>query len=306
MRSFPTALFTVIAGAAFAHAQIPSTLNVSAPDLPAAIRQQQIVLQQPAAKADAFTWWKLARLQQDAARYPDAERSYAHAISLLQTGDRATLAGVMDGLGTLYVETGALDRAQPLEIQALAIRQALGDHTGEGRSWMHLAMLSLGKHDISGAAHYAQLAAQRLLDPVVPLSDAPAPEEQMTALIDLALVRCAQNLCSAAIPLLKHAHRLALASGPAHSFPDAFTDFLLGYANWHNGDLHAAAKLMHRGVAGLETQLDPRHPTYIAAMTQYAAFLDRTRHPAQAAAIRARLAQIQTSPAPLETAALHP
>lgn len=306
MRSSTAFLLAITAASLSASlpAQSLPSSGFSAEDLPAAIHQQELLLQQPATRANGDAWWKLARLDQDAARYTDAQRAYTQALALLQNGDRATLADVMDGLGTLYAETGDYAHAEPLESQALAIREALGDRTGEGRSWMHLAMLSLGRHDISAAAHYGQLATQRLLNPSTPS----APEEQMTALIDLALVRCAQNLPSAAIPLLKNAHRIAQTTGPADGLPAAFTEFLLGYANWRDGNLRAAATLMKSGAARLQSQLGPQHPTYISAMTQYATFLDQTHHTAEAAELRAHLAS--TSPLPLSspsawTAQLH-
>lgn len=297
-RFFLLAILSSVCAAPFAAAQ--SLSDLSAQDLPAAIHQQEIVLEQPSAQADASAWWKLARLDQDAARYADAEHAYTRALSLVRDDDRATRANILDGLGTVYVETGDFTRAEPLENEALAIRTSLHDSTGEGRSWMHLAMLALGRHDVATASHNAQLATDRLLN-----SSAATPEEQMTALINLSFVRCAQNLCSAAIPLLKKAHHIALASSQAESFPAAFTDFLLGYANWRVGDLHAAARLMKSGSAGMRAQLGPSHPTYLASMTQYAAFLDQTHHNTEAAAIRAQLAP-SPSPAGTMTAALQP
>lgn len=296
--SFLLAILCSVCAAPLASSQ--DLTDLSAQNLPAAIHQQEILLEQPSAQPDASAWWKLARLDQDAARYADAEHAYTHALALVHNDDRATRANILDGLGTVYVEAGDCTRAEPLETEALAIRQSLNDSTGEGRSWMHLAMLALGRHDIATAAHNAQLATDRLLN----AGDA-TPEEQMTALISLSFVRCAQNLCSAAIPLLKKAHHIARASGQAQSFPAAFTDFLLGYANWRDGNLHAAARLMKSGAAGMRTQLGPTHPTYISAMTQYAAFLDQTHHRAEAAALRAQLSQ-PSSPAGTMTAALQP
>ena len=300
--AFLPALLCSLAAAPFAPAQTlaPNLTDLSAQDLPTAIHQQEILLEQPAAHADAAAWWTLARLDQDAARYADAEHAWTHALSLVNSNDRATRANLLDGLGTVYVETGDFTRAEPLENEALALRESLHDSTGEGRSWMHLAMLALGRHDVATAAHNAQLAADRLLN-----STAATPQEQMTALITLSFVRCAQNLCSAAIPLLKKAHHIALTSSQAQSFPAAFTDFLLGYADWRDGNLHAAARLMKSGSAGMRTQLGSNHPTYISAMTQYAAFLDQTHHSAEAAAIRAELSQSPSSAGTM-TAALHP
>jgi tetratricopeptide (TPR) repeat protein len=247
----------------------------------------------------------LAILYQDAARYEDAERAYSKAVELLKTGDRITLANVMDGMGTMYVETGKYAKASPLEREALAIRGAQKDSVGIGRSWMHLAMLSLGKRDIADAATYAEMAVERLVPERAghEVQNAATPEEKMTALIYLSLVRCAQGVCAAALPELKLARGLAQASRGEETFPVAFTDFILGYVYWKSGDNRSAAGLMKSGTAGMEAQLGWGHPTYISAMKQYEAFLKQTRRNAEAAEVRRKIVSIQASHRQAEAAA---
>src|SRR5271163_4669970 len=155
--------------------------NTKATALAGEIRHYEGLVSDKAAQNDGETWWRLAMLYQDAARYGDAERAYNKAIDLLGTGDRATLANAMDGMGTMYVETGRYEKAAPLERKALAMREAQNDSVAVGRSWMHLAMLSLGKHDVADAATYAELAADRLVPERTghPAEKAATPEEKM-------------------------------------------------------------------------------------------------------------------------------
>ncbi|HZD47389.1 MAG TPA: tetratricopeptide repeat protein [Silvibacterium sp.] len=274
------------------------------------IPKYELLVKEQAARQDGTVWLELATLYQDAARYQDAERAYSQAVELLKTGDRTTLANAMDGMGTMYAETGKYAKAEPLEREALAMREAWNDSVGVGRSWMHLAMLSLGRRDLADAAKYAEMAADRLVpgrsgretgNAATPEGVA-TPEDKMTALIYLSLVRCVQGVCAAAIPDLKAAHSMAQANYGAGDFPVGFTNFLLGYAYWKSGDLRSAAEPMKSGTAGMEEQLGWGHPTYISAMTQYEAFLRQTRRNAEAAEVKAKIARVRGSRRPVEVA----
>src|SRR5271156_1030956 len=271
--------------------------NTASTALDREIHKYQLLVQDQVVQQNGAVWWHLAMLYQDAARYGDAEHAYAKALELLETGDRTTLANAMDEMGTMYVETGRYAKAEPLEREALAMREAGNDSVGVGRSWMHLTMLSLGRHNLANAANYAELAADRLVPERTghAAEKAATPEEKMTALIYLSLVRCAQRDCAQAIPELRAASGIAQASYGAGGLPVAFTDFLLGYAYWKSGDTRSAAELMKSGTAGLEAQVGWGHPTYIAAMTQYEAFLKQTGRNTEAAEVKAKIARVQAS-----------
>jgi|SRR5271165_5981985 len=283
--------------------------NTTTTALDSEIHKYELLVQEQTVQQDGAVWWHLAMLYQDAARYEEAERAYRKAVELLKTGDRNTLANAMDEMGMMYVETGSYAKAEPLEQEALAMREAQKDPVAVGRSWMHLAMLSLGRHDLADAANYAELAADRLVPEragrpagKAATPEEATPEEKMTALIYLSLVLCAQGDCAQAVPELKLAGGIAQASYGAGGLPVAFTNFLLGYAYWKSGDTRSAAELMKSGTAGMEAQVGWGHPTYISAMTQYEAFLRQTRRNPEAAEVRAKIARVQASRRPAEVA----
>ncbi|HEY6445833.1 MAG TPA: tetratricopeptide repeat protein [Acidobacteriaceae bacterium] len=285
----------------FAGAALFTAASQAQSSLPGPLAQQieeaEARVAQPAAQNDGVAWWELGRLEQDAARYGDAERCYARALSLLEGGDKAALANALDSAGTLYVETGEIAKAEPLEQRALALREAANDSLGEGRSWMHLAMLSLGRHDAGAAVHYARMAQQRLVDAKPGV--AASPEEKMTALVDLALALCADGRCSHASAPLREAHRIAVANaGPAGAFPAGYIDFLRGYVDWQAGDAAEASGLMKSGIAAMEAELGFGHPTYVAALGAYRDFLEQTGDLAGAAEVRERMERM----APVQTA----
>jgi tetratricopeptide (TPR) repeat protein len=276
------------------------TQNAKAIALSEDIHRYELLVQKTPSQQDGEAWCDLAKLYQDAARYDDAEHAYRKAIALLTNGDSTQLANAMDGMGTMYVETGRYAQARPLESEALALRETQNDLLSVGRSWMHLSMLSLGERNLADAEKYGEMAAERLMPEHFghEASTAATPEEKMTALIYLSLARCGRGSCIAGIAELKAAHDLAAASYDAQSFPVAYTSFLLGYESWKNGDTQLAGELMKRGSAGMEEQLGWRHPTFLSAMTQYEAFLRQTRHGDEAAAIAAKIAQAQASRQP--------
>lgn len=283
----------VISASAHAQQPLPQPLEEQ-------IRAAEALVAQGSEQNDGAAWWRLAMLEQDAARYRDAERSYLRAIALLESGDKATLANALDSAGTMYVEMGDYPRGESLEQRALDLRQTQHDSLGEGRSWMHLAMLSLGRHDAGAAVRYADLARQRLVDAKSPTSADASPEEKMTTLVDLSLALCADNRCARSLAPLEQAHRLAVAdTGAAGEMPIGWIDFLIGYARWHMGDTTQAARLMKSGLAGMDAQLGFGHPTYIAALKEYRAFLEQIGDFSGAVAVRARLARLES---PMQTA----
>lgn len=271
------------------------------------IREQEKTVETNPGKSDGEAWLKLAILRQDAAQYHDSEHAYKRAIALLKPGNRATLGDALDYMGTMYVECGRFPKAEPLERKALAIRENLNDLVGMGISHTHLAVLLLGKREITSAEAEAQMAVNLL----VPEQEHPevqrvaTPEVKMTALIDLSLARCARQNCVAAIPDLKRALAIAHANYVESSIPVGFIEFLLGYALWKSGDNSSADGLMRKGTQELETQLGWGHPTYIQVLRQYRIFLDQTGHTADAEDIAARIAKLERSPGFAQMASNH-
>jgi tetratricopeptide (TPR) repeat protein len=257
-------------------------------------------------QASAAEWLRLAVFCQDAARYKESEEAYRRAVGLVKSNDRASVAQVLDHMGTMYVETGRFAKAEPLEQKALAIWQSLNDTKGIGTSFMHLAMLSIGKHDMDAAEADAEMAVS-VLAPMERRADdssAATPEEQMAALIDLSLVRCGRGACANAIPTLTRALTIAEANYAHDSVPVGFSHFLLGYANWKSGNETAAAELMKAGTAEMESQLGWGHPTYIAALKKYEGFLKQNGQGAAALEVGARIAGLEKGrrAAPSDTA----
>lgn len=261
------------------------------------MRQSEAAVHSPAGKADGVVWLHLAVLYQDAARYKDAEHAFREAVGLLKGKDRTMYAGAMDQMGTMYVELGKFAKAALLEQKALAIRQQGNDEIGIGVSYMHLSLIAYGEHDLSSAETDAEMAVS-LLSPEhadETRASGATPEEQMGALVDLSLIRCAAGKCAATVADINRALRLAHAHYEANSVPVGTLDFLLGNAYWKSGNAKQAPELMKRGIDEMEPQLGWGHPTFIAALKQYRSVLAATGKTAEADEVAVQLARVERS-----------
>jgi hypothetical protein len=261
------------------------------------IQSQENAVKRDPGKHDGRAWLQLAVLHQNAADYKDSEQAYQQAISLLKPKDQSLLADAQDQLATLYIESGKLSKAEPLERKSLAIREKLNEHTKAGLSHTHLSALLLGQGKLSLAEAEANLAAQLLVPApgALSLHSAGTPEEQMSALINLALVRCAHQACRTAIPDLQRALEIAHATYPENSIPVGYLNFLLGQAFWKSGDVNAARPLMTAGIQELSTQLAWGHPIYLRALQQYKDLLQQIGNAAEARAIELKIAKLGNS-----------
>lgn len=297
MRTKTKLVVTLLAAAGMMCAQVPAQ-RISAIPFAEKIRLQEFAVHQTPGSADGVAWLKLAILYQDAARYTDSESAYRKAISLLKTKDRATFATALDQMGTLFVEQGKFSKAEPLERKALAIRQDTKDTMAIGVSYTHLAILFYGRHDLASAEADAEMAASILIPEhsADSAENHATPEEQMSALINLSLMRCARGACDRAIHDLDRALNLAHAHYAINSVPVGLIDFLLGYAHWKNGDDRTAEELMLAGTTEMEDQLGWGHPTYVAALRQYRSFLAKRGEVAEANELSGRIASLEKSP----------
>ncbi len=260
------------------------------------IREQEIAVATAAHTEDGTAWLKLAILYQDAARYDDAERSFERAIRLLKTKDRALYADALDHMGTMYVEQGKFGKAEPLEKKALAIREDINDTAAIGTSYMHLALLAYGQHDLTAADANAGMAVSLLVPQAMNREGREAtPEQKMSALVDLSLIKCARGDSGGAVPELNRALSIAHANYESNSVPVGFLDFLLGNTYWKNGDSKQAPALMKRGIDEMQHALGWGHPTYVAALKQYRAVLVTAGRSDEAEEIENSIAKLESS-----------
>jgi tetratricopeptide (TPR) repeat protein len=196
--------------------------------------------------AVAKLYSSLAVLYDVAAMYGQSEAAFEHAISLLRHDPKSSdqLAENIDCLGSLHALMGKQRQAEKEELEALKLRQNLGDSLEIARSWNSLSgvYLRMGKYTT------ARDFAQRAMDEFSVNTHARAVDRILSR-FNVSLALCFTKDCPSAIPLLKDAIDLA----------------------------KAAAEYMKQGTAIMKEKLGWAHPTYLNAMSAYARFLRDTR-----------------------------
>jgi tetratricopeptide (TPR) repeat protein len=210
--------------------------------------------------------------------YLKAEDAMLRAIALLKTGPQDQLAEEIGHLAVLHIAMGELRKAEKNQMEALAIRESVGDPVGIALTWSDLADLYIKQRQYKKALDYAQRAMDVLAGrPDVRASDRIAVRQT------LAFALCGAGNCEKAIPLLKDAIDLSKSSFGVDSLPVGINEYLLGYAYWQSGNMHDAGEWMGRGIARMKVDLGWGHSIYINALRQYAKFL-RKAGQAEAAA----------------------
>jgi tetratricopeptide (TPR) repeat protein len=233
---------------------------------------------------------QLGLLYQDVALWEKSEAVLEHAVSLLRhTAEQsANLASALSELGNLHLAMGKLGECEKEELEALSLRQAVGDRLRIARSWSDLSALYLNKRKFVQARDFAQQAVAEFV------TNAQAEVlDRMAARISLSEALCYLKDCPSAIPLLKAVLDEAKATLQPDSFAIGESDFILGYAYWKAGDISEAEEHMKRGAAVMNVQLGWGHPVYLKALACYAQFLRENHRVDAANVVEGRIRQAE-------------
>jgi len=255
----------------------------------ASLRQAEAAHASDAVKGQVYS--KLGLIYEDLTMFDQAEASFQHAVQLFQhdAQEQCPLSAAFSNLGRIYVQKRDFHHAEKEQLEALHIREHLGDKRAVAISWNELSLLYFEKHDYARAKSYAEQSIAVFRD-----DQEAAAVDKMSALFVLAKSTCALNNCSAAIPLLKDAMTLAKQIFQPTDFPLGLGYFSLGYAYWKSGLLPEAAENMKEGVTILGYQLQWGHPIYRNSLKQYAQFLHETHHEQEAKVVQNQLLQLDS------------
>jgi len=213
---------------------------------------------------------QLALLYQEVAWWERSEAALAHAVSLLRvlpepSGDLAT---AITQLGKLHVLMGKRRESEKEELEALKLRQDLGDSLQIAHSWNDLAVLYLKEQKFAKARDFAKQAEAEFV-----ANRQASALDRITARSALSEALCSRKDCPSAIPLLEAALSEARTALQPSDFIVGLCDYLLGDAYWRSGDIYAANEHMERGTTVMSAQLGWGHPAYLNALKHYALFL---------------------------------
>jgi tetratricopeptide (TPR) repeat protein len=242
------------------------------------------------AAALARHYLKLGLLYQEVAWWERSEAALAHAVSLLRepserSGDLAT---AITQLGKLHVVMGKRRESEQEELEALKLRQDLGDRLQIAYSWSDLAVLYLKEKKFSKAKDLAQQA-----DAELAANGQASAADRVTVRTVLAESLCSLKDCASAIPLLKAALSEARTVFPPNDFTIGLCDYLLGDAYWKSGDIAAAEEHLKRGTTQMSAQFGWGHPVYLNALKNYALFLRDTQRTEAANLVERQIRQAE-------------
>ena len=224
----------------------------------------------------------LGAMYSDLAMYPRAEQAMQRAIALLRSGSESELAAAISNLALLHVVMGEMRGAEKEGLEALRIRERVGEPVAIALSWSNLAALYLRRNEYKKAVEFGQKALGALGDD--PGID---PSESIGVRFTVARALCESGDSAKAIPMIQQSIEMAKVAYGEDSLPVGIGGYLLGYAYWHTGDMAGATEWMERGTTRMKVELGWGHPMYVEALGKYALFL-RGRGQVEAAAVLER------------------
>jgi tetratricopeptide (TPR) repeat protein len=245
----------------------------------------------------------LGSLYEEAALYLKAEDAMRHAIALLRTGPQDHLAAELGHLGMLHSAMDQTGEAEKETLEALRIRESIGDPVGIALASSDLAAVYIKQHHYKKALDPAQKANDILAQEKGTSQVANAnlagnlqadPADRIAVRQTLAYALCGIHQCDRAIPLLQDAAKLASDSFGPDSLSVGCANFLLGSTYWHAGDMDNAAIWMQRGIQRMKVDMSWGHFVYLSAVAQYAAFLRKRGQTEAASAAELELRQARS------------
>jgi hypothetical protein len=158
--------------------------------------------------------------------------------------------------------------AEKEHMEALKVRESIGDPVGIALTWTDLASIYVQERQYKKAVDFGQRS-------LAVLGDNPnvTPTDRIAVRQILGTALCESHDCGRAIPMLKDAVDLASRNFGADSLSVAITSYVLGYAYWRSGDIVDARASMERGMVRIKADLGWGHPLYVKSMNTYARVL---------------------------------
>ena len=226
-----------------------------------------------------------------AAQWGRSEAATERSVALFRRSGEpgGELAVALSQLGTLHAAMGKFREAEKEEQEALQLREKVGDRLQIARSWDDIAAISFAQHKLGRARDFARKAMDEFS-----VNPRAIPLDRISAGYGLAEALCLLKECASAVRYLKEALDEAKATLPPDDLPIAIGEFLLGFAYWKSGDMSNADGFMRTGTDAMSKRLDWAHPSYLAALTQYAKFLKQNRQVEAANLVERRIRQAET------------
>jgi len=238
-------------------------------------------------------WIRLGNRYQDTHEPAQAEDAFARSLRLLDTpATQPQYADALDGLGSLYLQTGRLNDADDDLRKSLAIYQRLGNQLHTAALHVSIALLQLNEHRF----REAEAESTEGLTEMQSL-DQPDPGELVAAYLAHSYAICDLGRCGEALSDVDRAMFVA----QAHLRPDSIDMVAVwqarGFDQWKAGAPDDADRAMGAALHLMRSRTDLPQPMQVAlqlgVMRQYDAFLKTTHRKPEEKEMAAEMARLQ-------------
>ena len=239
-------------------------------------------------------WLRLATQYQNQFELQQAEEAFTQALSLLRSPTtQPALGDALEGLGSLYFQTGRTTEAENCLRRSLAIFETLGDQIRIAALHETLAMGLVFAHRF----REGETESRRALD-LLQTQAEPDPREVAAALVTHSYALCFQSRCRDALDDANRALTLAKAILPADSSQLAAVWMTLGFAQWKSGSLEEGGAAMREAIRIVHdrTGTPPllQRNSELVVLRQYTAYLKSTHRKPEAAQLETQIQQLQS------------
>jgi hypothetical protein len=234
-------------------------------------------------------WAHLASEYHYAAEFLKAEDAYNKSLHLLKNAPsaREEYAATLESLAALYLNYGHVDDAERIRKQALAVREKLGNRCNIGLNQVHLANVSIARHQFKKAERLALRGMEEMES-----SSNPPRVGMLSGLTTIAYARCMRGHCGEGLMSAQQAVAFANRNFKSDSAAVGFALETLGFAEWKTGAGQDGEKAMLHGIQILRTKLAPADPRLAGALLQYRDYLIATSRRVEAQEIHEEVERI--------------
>lgn len=236
-------------------------------------------------------YWHLGIAYEDAGEIGRAMGALEHAEVLFRQSDTTggELAEALDSLAVLHGVTENLREAKKQELEALQLRQKMGDRLLMARSWNTLGAIALKQKKFDQAREFEQKAADEFEE-----NKGATFNDKLAARYGLGMALCGLKDYTRAVGVLKNAVADARSMPTESSAPVGIGEFLLGYTYWRSGDMADAGSYMKTGLDTMSPQLSWGAPPYVPVLRIYARYLHESKNVEEASAVDRRIQQAES------------
>ena len=239
-------------------------------------------------------WLRLGDEYQRRFELAQAEYAFTRSVDLLRSSsNQQVYADSLQGLGSLYFETGRPAEAENCLRKSLAIYETLGDPARTAALHETIAMGLVFIHRFREGEAESFEAIEEL-----EAQSQPDLVEMATALMTHSYALCFQGRCKAALEDANRAMALAQKVFPAESTEKVAVLLALGFALWKSGSLEEGGAAMREAIRIVHDRTDLPHSLLVNSQLkvarQYAAYLKATHRKPEAALIEAEIRQLRS------------